>query len=113
MRRATRARRREKPASPRARVSGEMRERRRAAGDVSSRRRVFVVSVGPNPPRRHEDAKNYDHFPGETRIVSFGISPSISGEYIASTSVAGIWKVPALFKRIVYSRAKDPFGTYS
>ena len=49
---------------------------------------------------------------GFTSTGARGISPNISGEYIASTRVAAS-EEPALLKRTVYSTVKEPFGTYS
>ena len=40
-----------------------------------------------------------------------GVSPKISGAYIASTRAGGNSKAPALFKRMVYSTLHWPCGT--
>ena len=68
-------------------------------------------SVGRHPGRA-ESSRSVLHY-GRGRAVArrachcvtsratFGASPKISGAYIASTRVAGNWKVPALFRRIV------------
>jgi len=50
---------------------------------------------------------------GFTSNVAFGVSPKISGEYIASTRVAGKLKVPTLFKRTIYSVVQLPRQTRS
>jgi hypothetical protein len=56
---------------------------------------------------------NLGELHGLTSISAIGISPNISGEYIASTRVGGMPNVPALLKRTVYSIVNEPFGTYS
>ena len=43
--------------------------------------------------------------------AAFGISPNISGAYIASTRVGGKPNLPTLFRRTVYSMLNLPFGT--
>ena len=65
---------------------------------------------------RHErrDHTNPDPdaaFHGFTITEALGISPSISGAYIASTRVAGRSKRPELLRRTVYSTVNLPFGT--
>ncbi len=50
---------------------------------------------------------------GFTSSIAFGISPYISGAYIASTRVGGIPNEPTLLSRTVYSVLNLPFGTYA
>ena len=44
---------------------------------------------------------------------ALGVSPNISGAYIASTRLGGSENSPALFRRTVYSILMTPLGTYS
>jgi len=83
----------------------------RKLGD-SSRLRAFVAKPDPDPPRRHEDAKNHEAFSISRKILSslrrvFGLL------VVAAAVLSLVACAYLLFKRIVYSRAKDPFGPYS
>src|SRR5262249_6195532 len=60
---------------------------------------------------RREEERGPPH--GPTSTSTFGISPNISGEYIASTRVAGRSNRPGLLRRTVYSTENFPFGTNS
>ena len=50
------------------------------------------------------------YFPASTFTRPFGISPNISGAYIASTRLGGSAKSPTLFRRTVYSILTTPLG---
>ncbi len=53
------------------------------------------------------------HRTASTFTRAFGVSPNISGAYIASTRLGGSENSPTLFRRTVYSILITPFGTYS
>lgn len=48
-----------------------------------------------------------------TLILPFGVSPNISGAYIASAREGGRENSPTLFRRIVYSIFTTPLGKNS
>ena len=50
---------------------------------------------------------------GPTSIDAFGVSPKLSGAYIASTRVGGSANVPGLLRRTLYSTTCLPRGRYS
>jgi hypothetical protein len=62
-----------------------------------------------NPaPTRTTVAHSY--FPASTLTLALGVSPNISGAYIASTRLGGSENSPTLLSRIVYSILVTPLG---
>ena len=79
-------------------------------------RRAHVVEGGRPPrsalrDRTASDDGASNRITARTFHATFGISPNISGAYIASTRVAGRLNVPGLLRRTVYSVTNVPFGT--
>lgn len=68
---------------------------------------------GEGRGEREKDSPRDRNSHGRTSTGALGISPNISGEYMASTRVGGRPNAPALLKRTVYSTVNSPFGTYS
>ena len=50
---------------------------------------------------------------GPTSMAAFGVSPKLSGAYIASTRVGGSANLPGLLRRTLYSTTCLPRGRYS
>ena len=76
--------------------------------------KVFT-SPQPSPSRGGGNVGNTSYISGhgDTSIAPFGISPKLSGAYIASTRDGGNANLPGLFKRTVYSTVCLPRGRYS